>query len=195
MTGFSTRRAEFARAEADRGTLDRGGMRRADRWLAVLRVVVGLWFLKSVATKLTVVLLWGVLPVPAASQRWVGTMPTLLARYMADTPLSSLRDVVEQTVIPNATLFANLTAFGEAVVGIGLTLGVCTALAAAVGLFLSVTYGLATAHASPGQQGFHLLLVACMIAFIGARAGRRWGLDGWIRTHHPRSRAARILVG
>jgi len=28
-----------------------------------------------------------------------------------------------------------------------------------------------------GQQGFHLLLVTSMVIFIGAGAGRAWGLD------------------
>lgn len=170
-------------------------MRRPERWLAVLRIVVGLWFLKSVATKLTIALLWGIVPVPTASERWVTAMPTVLARYMADNPVSPFRGFVEQTVMPNPALFANLTAFGEAVVGIGLTLGALTVVAASVGLLLSLTYGLATAHQSPGQQGFHILLVTCMVVFIAARAGRRWGVDGWIRGNSPRSWLARLPVG
>jgi uncharacterized membrane protein YphA (DoxX/SURF4 family) len=31
-------------------------------WLAVLRIVVGAWFLKAVWTKLTVEFAWGVVP-------------------------------------------------------------------------------------------------------------------------------------
>jgi YVTN family beta-propeller protein len=31
-----------------------------------------------------------------------------------------------------------------------------------------------------GQQGFHLLLITSMLIFLGARAGRSWGLDGLI---------------
>jgi hypothetical protein len=33
---------------------------------------------------------------------------------------------------------------------------------------------------SPGQQGFHLVLFFLMLAFFFARAGRSWGLDGWL---------------
>jgi hypothetical protein len=29
-----------------------------------------------------------------------------------------------------------------------------------------------------GQQGFHVLLVTSMVVFLGAGAGRAWGLDG-----------------
>jgi hypothetical protein len=40
-----------------------------------------------------------------------------------------------------------------------------------------------------GQQGFHVLLVTAMIIFLGARAGRVWGLDGLIlRKASPSSR-------
>ena len=41
-------------------------------WLAVLRIVVGAWFLKAVWTKLTVELAWGVVPYLAVSPRFLG---------------------------------------------------------------------------------------------------------------------------
>ena len=45
---------------------------RPDRWLAFLRIAVGLWFLKGVVTKLAWSLAGGVFPVPGASARWIG---------------------------------------------------------------------------------------------------------------------------
>jgi len=66
---------------------------------------------------------------------------------------------------------------GEAAVGFGLILGLLTGLTALVGLFLCLNYGLASQWMSFGQQGFHLLLVTSMVIFIGAGAGRAWGLD------------------
>jgi hypothetical protein len=44
---------------------------------------------------------------------------------------------------------------------------------------------------SPGQRGFHIVLVACMIAFFGSRAGRRWGVDAAIARRNPDSLWAR----
>jgi hypothetical protein len=32
-----------------------------------------------------------------------------------------------------------------------------------------------------------MLLTALMVAFFFSRAGRTWGLDGWIAASHPRS--------
>ncbi|MDQ4079444.1 MAG: hypothetical protein M3125_01690, partial [Gemmatimonadota bacterium] len=62
-------------------------MRAPERYLALLRIVVGGWFLKGVVTKLGVVMLGGVVPVPGASDRWRSVMPTLLTRYSTEHPL------------------------------------------------------------------------------------------------------------
>jgi hypothetical protein len=64
-------------------------------------------------------------------------------------------------------------------------------VASLVGLVLVTNYGLATQWMSPGQQGFHLVLFALMIAFFFSRAGRTWGLDARLWTARPDSRLAR----
>jgi len=52
---------------------------------------------------------------------------------------------------------------------------------------------LATQWMSPEQRGFHLVLGAAMLAFLLARAGQTWGLDGWIgeRRSTPESSSPR----
>ncbi|MGH7539307.1 MAG: TQO small subunit DoxD [Gemmatimonadales bacterium] len=170
-------------------------MRFPERGLAVLRIVVGLWFLKGVVTKLSVTLAWGVLPVPTASERWIRTLPILVERYAADNPVAPFKDFLQHTVIPHGQLFAQLTAFGEAIVGVGLTLGFLTMLASGLGLWLVLNYGLATQWIGPSQQGFHVVLAACMVVFFVSRAGRVWGIDGWLRTRRPTSPLARLPLG
>lgn len=170
-------------------------MRGAERGLAALRIVVGLWFLKGIVTKLGLVLVGGVLPLPGASDRWTRVMPMLLTRYAEGNPIGAYRDFLLGTVVPNSGLFANLTALGETAVGIGLTLGCLTVLASGLGLFLVTMYGLATFWQGPSQQGFHVLLATCLIVFIVVRAGRRWGVDGWLRRRWPHSALARLPLG
>ncbi|MBA3555819.1 MAG: hypothetical protein H0W29_13815, partial [Gemmatimonadales bacterium] len=46
------------------------GLEHPAEWLAVLRIAVGLYFVKSLVTKMTIALLGGFLPVPAVSERW-----------------------------------------------------------------------------------------------------------------------------
>jgi thiosulfate dehydrogenase [quinone] large subunit len=128
------------------------------------------------------------------SARWLEVMPKIVTRQASENPLAFYKHFLENTVLPNSSLFAQLTAWGETVVGIGLTLGLLTGLASLVGMFLVVNYGLATQWMSPGQQGFHLVLLFLMLAFFFARAGRIWGVDAWLARRKPGSLLARRPV-
>jgi thiosulfate dehydrogenase [quinone] large subunit len=161
-----------------------------DRWLVLLRVVVGVWFLKAVWTKLTLAFFLGVIPYPAVSPRFLGFHPKRVAEFAAGNPVGWYKEFLEGTVLPNAKLFATLQTFGEVTVGLGLVLGLLMGLTALVGLLLTLNYGFATQWMSFGQQGFHTLLVTSMVIFLGCRAGRRWGLDGWLLSRaRPRMRS------
>jgi uncharacterized membrane protein YphA (DoxX/SURF4 family) len=163
----------------------------AAQWIAVIRIGVGLYFVKSLVTKMSVVLLGGFLPVAAVSERWIHVMPTIVTKQASDNPILFYKHFLEGTVLTHSDLFAHLTAWGETVVGLGLTLGLLTGISSLVGLFLVINYGLATQWMSPGQQGFHLLLTLLMIAFFFSRAGRTWGLDARLAESRPRSWMAR----
>ena len=167
------------------------GMSHPDRLLAFLRIVVGLYFAKAVYTKLGIVMVGGFLPLPGASQRWIHTMPTIVTKQASENPILFYKQFLENTVLTHPELFAHLTALGEAITGIGLTLGLLTGMASLVGLVLVTNYGLATQWMSPGQQGFHLVLVALMIVFFFARSGRTWGLDARLSSARPKSIFAR----
>src|SRR5256712_11095654 len=166
------------------------GMRAPERWLAVLRIAVGVWFAKALFQKLSVTLAWGFLPVPTASERWLHLMPTLVTKYAEGNPIGFFKDFLLNTVVPNSHLYAQLTAFGEATVGLGLVFGCCTTLAAAIGLVLVVNYGLAVQWQGSAQQGFHYLLITTLVVILATRAGRGWGVDGWVRGHRPGAWAA-----
>jgi len=159
---------------------------RPDRWLAFLRIAVGLWFLKGVVTKLAWSLAGGVFPVPGASARWIGFLPRRLLEYASENPVGWYREFLVDVAVPHSAVFAHLTAFGEAAVGVGLTFGILTGYAALVGLVLMANYFLASFWTGFCQQGFHTLLAACLVAFLGARAGRTWGVDGWLARRLPR---------
>jgi uncharacterized membrane protein YphA (DoxX/SURF4 family) len=166
-------------------------MSHPDRWLAVARIVVGLYFAKAVITKLGIVMVGGVVPLPGASARWISTMPKIVSKQAEGNPILFYKHFLENTVLTHPETFAQLTAIGETITGVGLTLGLLTGVASLAGLVLATNYGLATQWMSPGQQGFHLVLVTLMICFFGARAGRTWGLDSRLWTARPGSFLAR----
>jgi thiosulfate dehydrogenase [quinone] large subunit len=155
-------------------------MSNPGRWLALLRIVVGLYFAKAIIYKMSIGLVGGFLPVPMASQRWIETMPTIVTKQAAGNPILWYKGFLENTVLTNPTLFAELTAWGEVITGVGLVLGLWAGIAGLTGLSLVLNYGLATQWMSPGQLGFHYVLTTCMVVFILARSGREWGLDGWM---------------
>ncbi len=45
------------------------------------------------------------------------------------------------------------------------------------------------------REGFHYMLIPALVAILGARAGRVWGVDGWARTHRPASWLGRLPLG
>lgn len=149
-------------------------------WIALLRIVVGAWFVKAVWTKMALAWAAGVVPYPTVSPRFLGFHRTRVAEFATGNPVDWYREFLEGTVVPHAKLFATLQTYGEVAVGLGLLLGLFTGLTALVGLFLAANYGLATQWITFGQQGFHLLLTTSMLIFLCARAGRAWGLDGVI---------------
>jgi thiosulfate dehydrogenase [quinone] large subunit len=118
--------------------------------IALVRVVVGAWFLKAVWTKITLAYAWDVVPYPVASPRFLALHPRRVAEFAAGNPLGWYRDFLEGIVLPHAPLFATLQAYGEVVVGVGLVLGLFTGLAALVGLVLALNFGLATQWMSFG---------------------------------------------
>ena len=170
-------------------------MRAPECWLAVLRIAVGVWFAKALFTKLSVTLLWGFLPVPAASERWQHVMPMLVGKYAEGNPVGFFRNFMLQIVLAHNGLFAQLTAFGETAVGLGLVFGCLTLLASGIGLFLVVNYGLAVQWQGSAQQGFHYMLITTLIVIFATRAGRTWGVDGWVRARRPGAWLARLPLG
>src|SRR3954447_5417589 len=105
------------------------GMSHPSEWLALLRIVVGLYFVKSLITKMSIVLLGGVLPVPAVSGRWIAVMPKLVAKQASVNPVIFYKEFLEGTLLTHSSAFAQLAAGGETVTGLGLTLGLCAGLA------------------------------------------------------------------
>ena len=127
-------------------------MKAPQIWLALLRIIVGAWFLKAVWTKLTVQFAWGVVPYLAVTPRFIGFQPKRVAEFANGNPVDWYKQFLEDTVLPHARLFANLQAYGEVAVGIALLLGFCIGLTALIGLFLMASWGLAGRE--PGQLAY-----------------------------------------
>jgi uncharacterized membrane protein YphA (DoxX/SURF4 family) len=182
MSGRAGRRSSLA-GEHSRPA----AMCHPDQCLAVLRIAIGVYFLKALWTKLHFVLLGGVVPMLQVDDRWLGVMPKIVARQAAENPFPWYKSFLEQTVLANGSTFAQLTAWGEALVGVSLTVGVLTGVGALGALLLLVSYALAAQHLSPASFGLHYVFIVSVTLLYVARAGRVFGLDARIANRWPAS--------
>jgi thiosulfate dehydrogenase [quinone] large subunit len=163
---------------SDRGT--------PDPWLAVVRIALGLWFLKAALSKLGLVWVLGYVPLPGANGRFQAFQAKQVAAWVATPEIAGwYRAFLDSVVLPNAAAFAHLQAVGETAAGLGLLLGLFTPVSAGVALFLTLNYALATIHQGFFHQGFHFLLIVCLVAVLFGQAGRRFGIDGWRKGPRP----------
>lgn len=92
---------------------------------------------------------------------------------------SFYQPLIEQVVLPNAGLFAQLATLGEWVVGFSLVLGLFTRVGALIALNLNLNFMLIKGLASAGGSIDRLFFLVCL-AFLLASAGLAFGLDGVI---------------
>jgi thiosulfate dehydrogenase (quinone) large subunit len=82
---------------------------------------------------------------------------------------------LEKIVIPNASIWSILVAWGELLVGIALIIGLFTGVAAFFGSFMNMNYLLAgTVSTNP------ILLTITIFIILAWRTAGWWGLDRWV---------------
>lgn len=156
-------------------------MWRPDLWLALIRVAIGAVALVSAQPKFRLGWLSEAIPYPDIVPTFLVAEADRFSELTATTPFPWHRDLLERAVIPNAALTATLEAWAELLTGVGLILGLLTGLAALLGVVLAGDAALAAYVSGTGPQPLHWVMVAAMLAFFGARAGRTWGLDAVLR--------------
>lgn len=147
------------------------GMQQAERGIALLRIVLGLWILRWAMSHL----IWN--PWPWASASWVQVITTQLAQHSLDHPSFWVRYFIQQALLPNADLYVGVTVVLQSLAGISLTFGIITVLGALLALLLSLAAGVLTYYAGSSPLDYHLLQGTMAVVFIVTRAGRRWGFD------------------
>ena len=95
--------------------------------------------------------------------------------------------MLQQYVHPHAQLFALFVLGGLAVVGVLLLLGLCTRVAACIGMVMNIGFLLATLHIQQGgigaySLGFNCAFLVMELAVLLTAPGRFFGLDAlWRR--------------
>ncbi len=149
------------------------GFLSASHWLAIFRIVVGLWWIKSVLHK--------------PLRKFIdGGMVAWTVSLADNHPVPAFASLIKSMVSKNRGWFPYLVIAGETATGIGLTLGFLTPISALVGIFMNLNY-LALAGVKPKdrsvnpgyqcEQGQNLMMIAAQVIIIVLDAGAVWSLD------------------
>lgn len=145
----------------------------AEQWLAILRIGIGLWWLKSVLHK--------------PLRKFVSGQMVNWTIALADNhPVPAFGNLIKSTIAPNASWFPYLILFGESAVAIGLILGFLTPISLIVAIFLNFNYiflagvkpkDITINAAYQCEQGQNWTMLISQIVLLVLAAGSTWSLD------------------
>ena len=156
-------------------------MQQAERGLVLLRIMTGLWLLRSSVHHLA----WT--PWPKATAAWAQATAAQLSEHATQHPSLWVRMLAQDTLVPNAEFFASLTAFLSFVAGLALTCGLLTVPGGLLAALLALLGGGLTHYQGGLLLGYHLLLGVAGLVLALTRAGRRWGFDAVLGGVRPDS--------
>ena len=144
-----------------------------EQWLAILRIGVGLWWIKSVFHKRIG---------PFLREGMVNWSVSLAENH----PVPAYGSAMKGMLTANRSWFPYFQLFGEFAVGIGLTLGFLTPVAALAGIFMNLNF-IALAGVKPKnidvnpcfrvEQGQNWNMIVAELIILATGAGAVWSLD------------------
>ncbi|MDP9404875.1 MAG: DoxX family protein [Actinomycetota bacterium] len=135
-----------------------------EHWLAVLRIGIGLWWLES----------WRHKDKRAWLERGAGI--DWAASVAEKHPWALVRSAFSRLVLPRRRAASYLVVFGELAIGLGLTLGFLTPVAAGAGLILNVAYFILMIK-DWAEQGQNSMMALIEVVVLGTAAWQAWSLD------------------
>ena len=149
------------------------GILTVEQWLAILRIGIGLWWLKSVLHK--------------PLREFVSGQMTNWTLALADNhPIPAYGRLIRKTVEPNASWFPYLVVLAEVAVAIVLILGFLTSISLLVAIFLNLNY-IALAGVRPKdinvnkcyqcEQGQNYVMLVAEITLLATISWAVWSVD------------------
>ena len=149
------------------------GILTIEQWLAILRIGIGLWWLKSFLHK--------------PHRKFVSGQMVNWTLALADNhPMPAFGGAIKRLVEPNASWFAFLILAGELAVAIGMILGFLTPISLIVALFLNLNY-ISLAGVRPRdisvnaawqcEQGQNWTMIISEVTLLATISWSVWSLD------------------
>ena len=149
------------------------GILTLEQWLAILRIGIGLWWLKSVLHK-------------PLREFVSGQMTNWTIALAENHPVPAYGKLIKKTVEPNASWFPYLVLAGETAVAIGMILGFLTPISLLVAIFLNLNY-LALAGVRPKditvnkayqcEQGQNYTMLITEVVLLATMSWSVWSID------------------
>ena len=136
------------------------------RWLAFLRIAVGLTYLFAFASKL--------------GSGFLTSFPKTLQALAAENSLYVADWLLKSLVIPHAHIFAWLVLGSELLLGTMLLLGLGTRVASLAAILTQVLFLLAAAGNGIVTTVVNGLFIAALLVIFGTAGGWRWSMDEMI---------------
>ena len=133
------------------------------RWLAVLRIGLGLWWFES----------WRHKNKEAWFQRNAGISWAASVAEKHRWPV--VKRGFDTIVAPRPKLMSYLIVFGELAIGLGLIFGFLTPIAAVAGLLLNVNYLTLMIH-DWAEQGQNSMMALISVVILGTHAWGTWSV-------------------
>ena len=148
------------------------------RWIAFLRIVVGLFFLGQGINKLD----WYATSefLRTSVDRYAQNAPTVTAWYQ------------NHVAYPGIEVWTRMIPTGEMLIGVALILGLLTLPTLIIALALVINYLLANGtlfSISLISNPFGLLLLSSLVVLIASKAGSTLALDSRVRKKAPKSKS------
>jgi thiosulfate dehydrogenase (quinone) large subunit len=135
-----------------------------DEWLAILRIGIGVWWLES----------WRHKNKEAWFERGAGI--NWAASVAEKHPWPFVRTTFDRIVKPRPKAMAYIVVFSELAIGLGLTFGFLTPIAATGGLLLNLMYFVLMIK-DWAEQGQNSMMALIEVVILGTMAWQTWSLD------------------
>ena len=137
-------------------------MKLSDLSLLLLRLSISYLWLSAGISKLL-------------NPQFITTFPNILEGFVKSTPYDFYSTFLKQYIVPNSSIFAQLTVWGEVLTGVAFFLGFPLILATIAGIFMNLNYYF-VANSAPSQF-VNIILIFSQFAAYANGAGNIWGLS------------------
>jgi len=148
-------------------------------WLIFIRLIVGVeWFIAGLEKLI--------------DPTYVSGMAGTLGFFASGNPNAWYVNLINNSFIPNAELFAWLVSIGELLIGIALIFGILVNISAIVSFFLNLNFYFAAAWISPSTQSINWVLMILGLIILLSPGVKSLSVDLFISERWPKLR--RFLV-